>query len=115
MKQFRSCAAVLTLIFSFMASTVQAQQENQNVSGDPTYTLEAPSGFAVMGDLLIARPLLISATLIGVATFVVILPFTAISEDGSVRDSARSLIGEPGHAAFARCMGCTGQGFQGNK
>lgn len=109
MKPFRTCAAVLTLILSFMAGTVQAQQAYQNVSGDPAYSLEAPDGFAVMGDLLIARPLLIGATLIGAVAFVVSLPFTATG--GGIGATGRALVVEPGKAAFVRCMGCTGDGY----
>jgi hypothetical protein len=109
MNLFRTCAAVLTLSCTFVASTVQAQQSAQNVSGDPTYTLEAPDGYAVVGDLLIARPLLIGATLIGAAAFVVSLPFTAMG--GGIGATGRALVVEPGKAAFVRCLGCTGDGY----
>ena len=110
MKLFRTCAAVLALTTASMALTAQAQQQApQNVSGDPSYTVEAPDGFAMIGDLLIARPLLIGATAIGAAAFVVALPFSAMG--GGIGATGRALVVEPGKAAFVRCLGCTGDGY----
>ena len=42
------------------------------------YTVEAPKAYSMIGDLVIARPLLIGATVLGAAAFVVSLPFTAL-------------------------------------
>ena len=59
----------------------------------------------MLGDLIIARPLLIGATAIGVVAFVVSLPFTALG--GNIEESAEALVMEPGREAFARCLGCS--------
>lgn len=109
MKLFRSCAAVLALTAASLALTANAQEVQQNASGDPLYTVQAPDGFAMIGDLLIARPLLIGATAIGAAAFVVALPFTAMG--GGIGAAGRALVVEPGKAAFVRCLGCTGDGY----
>lgn len=109
MKLFRSCAAVLALTAASLALTANAQEVQQNASGDPLYTVQAPDGFAMLGDLLIARPLLIGATAIGAVAFVVALPFTAMG--GGIGATGRALVVEPGKAAFVRCLGCTGDGY----
>ncbi|MBD9398493.1 multidrug transporter [Pseudomonas sp. PDM11] len=109
MKLFRSCAAVLALTAASLALTANAQEVQENASGDPLYTVEAPDGFAMIGDLLIARPLLIGATVIGAAAFVVALPFSAMG--GGIGATGRALVVEPGKAAFVRCLGCTGDGY----
>lgn len=110
MKAFRSTAAVLALTSGLLALPTQAEVVQQNASGDPLYSVEAPKGYAMVGDLLIARPLLIGATAIGTAAFIVSLPFTALG--GNVGEAAQSLIAEPGKEAFVRCLGCTSSGYK---
>nr|WP_244309247.1 multidrug transporter [Pseudomonas duriflava] len=80
-------------------------------SGNPSYTTDAnaPKGYAMIGDLLIARPLLIAATAIGAGAFVVSLPFTLLG--GNVGEAGQALVVEPGKAAFVRCLGCTRSGY----
>jgi hypothetical protein len=108
MKLFRSTAVVLALTTGLLALPVQAEVV-QNSSGDPLYTAEAPAAFSMVADLLIARPLLIAATVIGAGVFVVALPFAATG--GGIGDAGRALVVEPGKAAFVRCLGCTGDGY----
>ncbi|PKH17596.1 multidrug transporter [Pseudomonas sp. 43NM1] len=79
-------------------------------SGDPRYTIQNPPAFAMIGDLLIARPLLVAATVIGAGVFVVSLPFTALG--GGVGDAGQALVVDPARAAFVRCLGCIGEGFE---
>ncbi|MBA1273292.1 multidrug transporter [Stutzerimonas azotifigens] len=113
MKLFRSTAVVLALTTGLMALPAQAAEvvnAPQNASGDPMYTVEAPKAFSMIGDLLIARPLLIGATVIGAGAFLVSLPFTALG--GNVGEAGKALVVEPGKAAFVRCLGCTGDGYQ---
>jgi hypothetical protein len=106
MKAFRTTAAVLALTTAFCALPAHAQQ---NVSGDPLYTVDAPPAYAMVGDLLIARPLLIGATVIGAGLFVVALPFTAMG--GGIGATGKALVVDPGKAAFVRCLGCTQTGY----
>ena len=85
-------------------------QASENGSGDPRYTVQNPPAYAMLGDLLIARPLLVVATVIGAGAFVVSLPFTALG--GGVGDAGQALVVDPAKAAFVRCLGCTGEGFE---
>ncbi|MBL4623215.1 MAG: hypothetical protein JKY89_12540 [Immundisolibacteraceae bacterium] len=80
-------------------------------------TLFAPSSFAAsstqqnptsvqMGaDLVIARPVQLAATLVGVVFFVASLPFTVMGDN--VDQAAKALVADPARATFARCLGCT--------
>lgn len=108
MSPFRILAATLALFFGLQMTPAMAQVEAAG-SGDPVYEIENPPAFAMMGDLLVARPLLIVATVIGAGLFVVALPFTAAS--GDVGRSGKALVVDPGKAAFVRCLGCTGEGY----
>jgi hypothetical protein len=110
MNLFRTCAAVLALTTGLLALPVQAEVTQQNSSGDPTYTVETPKGYAMAGDLIIARPLLIAATVIGAGLFVISLPFTAAG--GNIGEAGQALVVEPGAAAFVRCLGCTEVGYK---
>ncbi|MCW1247641.1 multidrug transporter [Pseudomonas sp. SAICEU22] len=79
-------------------------------SSDPRYTIQNPPAYAMIGDLLIARPLLLAATVIGAGAFVVSLPFTALG--GGVGDAGKALVVDPAKATFVRCLGCIGEGFE---
>jgi hypothetical protein len=105
MNLFRSTALGLILTTGLATLPLSASAAQDNVSGDPNYTLEAPPAYAMMGDLLIARPLLIAGTVIGAAAFVVSLPFSALG--GNVEEAGQALVVEPGREAFVRCLGCT--------
>ncbi|MCY1343451.1 hypothetical protein D9M69_294710 [compost metagenome] len=74
------------------------------------YSVNAPSGYSMAGDILIARPLLIGATVIGAGLFIVSLPFSALG--GNVGEAANALVVEPGKEAFVRCLGCTMSGYK---
>ena len=104
MKLFRTLAVVLLI------STATSALASNVGSGDPRYTIQNPPAYAMIGDLLIARPLLIVATVIGAGLFVVALPFTAF--DGGTGDAGKALVVDPGKAAFVRCLGCIGEGFE---
>ena len=112
MKLFRSTAAALALTTGLLALPAYADVAQQNSSGDPLYTADAPKAFSMIGDLLIARPLLIGATAIGAVAFVVSLPFTAAG--GNIGEAGHALVVEPGKEAFVRCLGCTTSGYKQN-
>ena len=104
MNLFRTLAVVLLISTATPALAANAG------SGDPRYTIQNPPAYAMIGDLLIARPLLIVATVIGAGLFVVALPFTAFG--GGIGDAGKALVVDPGKAAFVRCLGCIGEGFE---
>jgi ribose/xylose/arabinose/galactoside ABC-type transport system permease subunit len=109
MKPFRalSFALVMALVPCVPALADVSQSKT---SGDPIYDVQAPPAFAMIGDLLVARPLLIAATVVGAGVFVVSLPFTALG--GNVGAAGKALVVDPGKAAFVRCLGCTDSGYK---
>lgn len=98
-----------TLVLALLLSIGTSAGANSG-SGDPRYAIQNPPAYAMIGDLLIARPLLVAATVIGAGVFVVSLPFTALG--GGVGDAGQALVVDPAKAAFVRCLGCTGEGFE---
>ena len=74
---------------------------------------DPPGAGAMTADLLIARPFGAVVTVLGAATFVVSLPFSALG--GNVEDAAQNLVVAPGRAAFVRCLGCRTAGRNQNK
>ena len=108
MSPFRILAAALALFIGLQAMPALANDLPAG-SGDPVYTMENPPAFAMIGDLLIARPLLIVATVIGTGLFVVAAPFAAAG--GNLKATGKALVVDPGKAAFVRCLGCTTSGY----
>ena len=98
------------LVVTLLLCSSLAAQASERGSGDPRYTIQNPPAYAMLGDLLIARPLLVVATVIGAGAFVVSLPFTALG--GGIGDAGQALVVDPAKAAFVRCLGCTGEGFE---
>lgn len=109
MNPLRTLLIITALCLSLQLLPVQADVA-QNGSGDPAYQLQNPPAYAMLGDLLIARPLLIAGTVIGTAAFVVALPFTLAG--GNVGASGKALVIDPARAAFVRCLGCTEDGYR---
>lgn len=106
MKLFRIIAASLALIMGLTSLPAAAQ----GPSGNPDYSdTETPPAYAMVGDLVVARPLLVAATIVGTGIFVITLPFTIAS--GSVGEAGRALMLAPGESAFVRCLGCTKSGY----
>jgi hypothetical protein len=69
---------------------------------------DGPTGLAMVGDLIIARPFGIVATTLGAAAFVVSLPFSALG--GNVDQAAEHLVLNPARETFLRCLGCRAAG-----
>ncbi len=63
-----------------------------------------PSALRMTGDLLVARPMLLGATLLGGVVLVVSLPFHALG--GNSAQAADTLFIEPAKNTFFRCLGC---------
>lgn len=105
MNLFRVTAAALAISTTMLFVPVQAEESSQNASANPLYSADAPSGYAMMGDLIVARPILIVLTAVGAAAFVVSLPFTLLG--GNTEEAGQALVTDPARAAFVRCLGCT--------
>ncbi len=72
---------------------------------------ESPNEWAMVGDLVVARPLGVVMTAGGAAVWLVSLPFTLLA--GHAGEAADKLIIGPGAATFARCLGCRNTGYTG--
>ncbi len=86
------------LLFTSVAATT-AQAANS------VYADDEPSELAMLGDAVVARPLLAGATLLGWAAFTITLPVSALG--GNVDQAAEKLVRAPARSAFLRCLGCT--------
>jgi hypothetical protein len=71
---------------------------------------ENPSALAMAGDLVIARPLLLAATVVGAALYVVSLPFSLAG--GNAVEAGNTLVVGPATSTFVRCLGCTRLGYK---
>ena len=71
--------------------------------------VDNPGIFAMVGDLVIARPIGVAVTAVGAAAFVVSLPFTALA--GNTAEAGQELVVRPGRETFMRCLGCTKSGY----
>ena len=70
---------------------------------------DSPNEFAMVGDLLVARPIGLVMTAGGAAVWLVSLPFTLLA--GHAGEAAETLILGPGEATFMRCLGCRDTGY----
>ena len=66
---------------------------------------EGPTALEMTADLMVTRPLHLTATGLGAAVFLVSLPFSALG--GNVDEAAEQLVAGPARATFKRCLGCT--------
>ena len=71
-----------------------------------------PGDYAMVADLLVARPLGVVFTAVGAVVFVVSLPFTAAG--GGVKEAANGLVVGPAKETFVRCLGCESSGYYHN-
>ncbi len=72
---------------------------------------ESPNEWAMVGDLLVARPIGAVLTVGGAAVWLVSLPFSLLA--GNASEAAGTLIGGPVETTFMRCLGCRNPGYSG--
>ncbi len=70
---------------------------------------DQPSPWAMVGDLVVARPIGLVLTAGGIVTWAVSLPFTLLA--GHAGEAAETLIIGPGETTFMRCLGCRQPGY----
>ena len=68
---------------------------------------QAPTNFEMAADAVLVRPLLVVASAVGTALFIVTLPFSIIG--GNVSEAADVLVVQPVDGLMFRCLGCTKQ------
>ena len=66
---------------------------------------EAPTEMAVLGDIIVARPLMAAVSFGGLVVFTGTLPFTALGDN--VDEMAEKMVRAPARTTFLRCLGCT--------
>lgn len=71
---------------------------------------EKPSAMAMMGDLIIVRPVMLGVSVLGAAAYVVSLPFTLAG--GNAGEAGEALVVEPLKTTFVRCLGCVKPGYK---
>ncbi|MCK5880480.1 MAG: hypothetical protein KAG18_01320 [Sinobacterium sp.] len=74
--------------------------------------LEEPTALAMAGDLVVARPIGLVITVVGVAAFLVSLPFSLLG--GNTGEAAETLVVGPAKTTFVRCLGCSQNGYKKN-
>lgn len=97
-KQYLKTLSIAALMLSIGTASAEDSSPGYNNRGD-----NAPSGAAMAGDLILARPLGLAATVLGSVVFVVGLPFELLA--GNVSDPARRLVTEPARYTFTRPLG----------
>lgn len=65
---------------------------------------ERPSGVEMTADLIVVRPLMLGATILGTGIFIVSSPFSALG--GNFKEAADTLVATPFKSTFMRCLGC---------
>lgn len=68
---------------------------------------ERPSPPAMVADAILMRPVMLGATLVGAAIYVVAVPFALMG--GNAPEVGEKLVVKPFKATFIRCLGCTQQ------
>lgn len=74
-------------------------------AGDEVFNADRPGELAMMGDILVARPMLLASTAVGLVAFTATLPFSILG--GNEAEAAKKLVDTPARATFLRCLGCT--------
>ncbi|HET8708426.1 MAG TPA: hypothetical protein VFM46_19115 [Pseudomonadales bacterium] len=99
MKAFKKqwVAAAMAAVFTTMNVMPMAAQAET--------VPERPTGLAMAGDVVLARPLLFVGTVIGTALFIVSSPFSLLG--GNIGEAGKTLVVTPAKATFVRCLGCT--------
>ncbi len=70
---------------------------------------DRPNEWAMVGDLLVARPVGVVMTVGGAAVWAVSLPFTLLA--GHASEAVESLMLGPAESTFMRCLGCRNTGY----
>jgi hypothetical protein len=111
-RQFMSYMAIAALINVSILAQRPALADDPRMQSIPSAaehpipqerSYQAPSAEAMALDGLIYRPVLLAATVIGAATFLVTLPISALG--GNVDEAAERLVAEPARA-MTECLGC---------
>lgn len=95
----RLVACVMLLAIGMASLPVHAEELSDDQINN------RPSALAMLGDLVLARPMLLVGTIVGGSLFVISLPFTVLG--GNEKEAANTLVVGLAHSTFLRCLGCT--------
>ena len=99
----RRLVAALLVACMALPQALWAQTAAQSAIDD------TPNEWAMVGDLLVARPVGLVLTAGGTAVWLVSLPFTLLA--GHAGEAAETLILGPGESTFMCCLGCRNTGY----
>ena len=88
--------AVLLAISNIASSSTASAMNYYDDAGKPT-------GGEMLADTVLVRPLMLVGTAVGIVTFVITLPFSALG--GNVDEAAETLVYEPAKYTFVRPLG----------
>ncbi|MHA7840736.1 MAG: multidrug transporter [Gammaproteobacteria bacterium] len=98
---FRYCL----LSFVLFCSLAQGQAlDFEAKSYEQSEYVKSPSYYSMAADLVLARPLLLAATVLGTGIYIVSLPFSLLG--GNVQSAGEKLVVNPARLTFTRCLGC---------
>jgi hypothetical protein len=93
-----------------VAMAVSASISHVSVAAEPGVVVEEdPSMLAMTSDLILVRPVMLVATALGSAVWLVSSPFSLAG--GNAMQAADTLVVGPAKATFVRCLGCTDDGY----
>lgn len=104
MSRLMAWAKVVFATVLLLASSVSFAQQGAEV------VEEKPSALAMTADLLLVRPVMLVATVVGSAVWLVSSPFSLAG--GNAGEAAETLVLEPAKTTFVRCLGCTKNGYK---
>lgn len=93
---------IKTIAYGIVVSAILATPLSSLAYNNSYYGSEPSAGSKFL-DLVIARPLLFGATVVGTGLFVVTSPFTIVT--GNDKAAADALVVQPGRATFVRPLG----------
>ena len=78
---------------------------SMSTAGSATYSDygQTPTAGTMLADTVMVRPLMLVGTAVGVVTFVITLPFSALG--GNVGEAGQTLVVEPAKYTFIRPLG----------
>ena len=95
----RLIALLMTAVVGLASVPVYAEEILDDQIND------RPTTLTMIGDAVLARPMLLAITALGTGLFLVTLPFSALG--GNVKEAANTMVIGPGKSTFVRCLGCT--------
>lgn len=96
---------MLILSLALTLSVPQAMANNSS-----TVIEENPSELAMAADLILVRPTMFVASILGTGLYVISLPFSLAG--GNAKQAGDTLVVKPVMNTFVRCLGCKNAGYR---